>query len=93
MFNNLLHQAIRSQIMSLLIKDGELSFKVLKKSLDLSDGNLSSHIAKLEKVDYVEVRKGLIGKRVVTTVVITDEGREEFKVYIAQLQEFIRSSK
>ena len=93
MFNNLLHQAIRSQIMSLLIKDGELSFKVLKKSLDLSDGNLSSHIAKLEKVHYVEVKKGLIGKRVVTTVVITDEGREEFKVYIAQLQEFIRSSK
>ncbi len=79
--------------MSLLVKDKELSFKLMKKSLELSDGNLSSHISKLEKANYVEVKKEPIGKRMATKIVITNEGREEFKVYIAQLQEFIRSSK
>lgn len=93
MFNNTLHQGIRSQIMSLLMKDNELSFKVLKKSLELSDGNLSSHISKLEKEKYVEVKKGTIGKRIITTIMITNEGKTEFKKYILQLQTFIENSK
>ena len=57
MFDPLLHQTIRSKLVSLLISNDELPFKVLKKALEVTDGNLSSHLSKLEKEEYVQIEK------------------------------------
>ena len=78
--------------MSLLIANEELPFKALKEYLEVTDGNLSSHLAKLEKAEYVRIEKRFEGKRPKTTVYITEAGRGAFKKYIAQLKAFIEEN-
>jgi DNA-binding MarR family transcriptional regulator len=91
-FDPLLHQNIRSKLMSLLIANEELPFKALKEYLEVTDGNLSSHLSKLEKAGYVRIEKRFEGKRPRTTVHITEEGREAFKNYIDALKKFIEEN-
>lgn len=88
-FDILLHQPVRSKLMSQLINNEELPFRALKEHLDLTDGNLSSHLKKLEESNYIEINKFFEGKRPKTVVKITDNGREAFKNYIAELKKFI----
>ena len=89
MFNPTLHQPIRSNLMALLIREGELPFKAIKEELNLTDGNLASHIKKLENEELVEVEKFFEGKKPKTVLKVTDKGKEEFKEYIKQLKQFI----
>ena len=92
MFDPLLHQDVRSRLMSLLIANEELPFNALKEYLEVTDGNLSSHLTKLEKAGYVRIEKSFEGKRPKTTVHITEAGRKAFKNYIAQLKAFIEKN-
>ena len=92
MFDNVLHQTIRSKLIAVLIHNDEIPFIALKKELDLTDGNLSSHLKKLELVNYIEINKIFEGKKPKTLVKITDIGRDAFKVYIKQLEEFIKNN-
>jgi len=92
MFDPLLHQAIRSKLVSMLIANDELPFKALKESLAVTDGNLSTHLSKLEKEDYVRIEKTFEGKRPKTVVHITAVGREAFEVYIEALKTFIEEN-
>jgi DNA-binding MarR family transcriptional regulator len=88
-FDPLLHQAVRSKLISLLIANEELPFKALKEYLEVTDGNLSSHLTKLEKANYVEIEKSFEKKRPKTVVRITKKGKEAFKSYIDSLKLFI----
>jgi len=78
--------------MSLLIVNEELTFKTLKEMLEVTDGNLSSHLKKLEEKEYVRVEKSFEGKRPKTTIFITKVGREAFKKYINELKQFIEEN-
>lgn len=89
MFDPLLHQGVRSKLISLLITNSELPFKALKESLEVTDGNLSSHLSKLEEAGYIEINKLFEGRRPKTVVEITDRGREAFGDYIDELKQFI----
>ncbi|MBA1419592.1 MAG: transcriptional regulator [Epsilonproteobacteria bacterium] len=92
MFDPLLHQTVRSKLMSLLIANDELPFKALKELLEVTDGNLSSHLSKLEKEDYVFIEKTFEGKRPKTVVKIAPKGREAFDAYIEILKQFIEEN-
>jgi DNA-binding MarR family transcriptional regulator len=92
MFDPLLHQAIRSKLVSQLIANDELPFKALKESLVVTDGNLSTHLSKLEKEGYVHIEKTFEGKRPKTVVHITTVGREAFETYIEALKTFIEEN-
>lgn len=92
MFDPLLHQAIRSKLISLLITNEELPFKALKEYLKVTDGNLSSHLTKLEKAGYVKIEKSFEGKRPKTVVHISNDGRKAFTKYIAELKKFIEEN-
>jgi len=89
MFDPLLHQGIRSKLVSLLIANDALPFKALKESLGVTDGNLSSHLSKLEKEGYVSIEKSFEGKRPKTLVKIAPKGRNAFEAYIETLKQFI----
>lgn len=89
MFDPLLHQAVRSKLMALLIANDELPFKALKESLNVTDGNLSSHLNKLEKGGYIEIVKSFEGKRPKTVVHITGVGEKAFDAYIEALKKFL----
>jgi DNA-binding MarR family transcriptional regulator len=91
-FDPLLHQEVRSKLVSLLIANEELPFKALKEYLKVTDGNLSSHLNKLESAKYVKIEKSFEGKRPKTVVFITKEGREAFKKYIQELKKFIEEN-
>ncbi len=92
MFDSLLHQPIRSKLISLLIANDELPFKALKEYLKVTDGNLSTHLSKLEKVDYVRIEKMFEEKRPKTVVHITDIGKKAFKKYINDLKSFVEDN-
>jgi DNA-binding MarR family transcriptional regulator len=92
MFDPLLHQAIRSKLVSLLISNDELPFKALKETLNVTDGNLSSHLTKLEKEKYISIEKVFEGKRPKTVVKIASIGREAFEKYIEALKLFIEEN-
>ena len=92
MFDPLLHQPVRSKLLSLLISNDELPFKALKESLKVTDGNLSSHLSKLEKEEYVLIEKIFEGKRPKTIVYITSKGKKAFTQYIEALKKFIEEN-
>ena len=92
MFDPLLHQTIRSKLVSLLISNEELPFKALKVSLGVTDGNLSTHLSKLEKENYITIEKTFEGKRPKTLIRITTVGREAFEIYIEALKSFIEEN-
>ena len=92
MFDPLLHQGIRSKLVSLLINNDELPFKALKEALGVTDGNLSSHLSKLEKENYISIEKTFEGKRPKTVVKISLEGRKAFDSYIEALKQFIEEN-
>jgi len=92
MFDPLLHQGIRSKLVSLLITNDELPFKALKETLGVTDGNLSTHLSKLEKEDYVRIEKIFEGKRPKTIVHITATGKKAFEAYIEALKTFIEEN-
>lgn len=91
MFDPLLHQNIRSKLVSLLISNSQLPFKALKEALGVTDGNLSSHLSKLEEAEYIEIEKVFEGKRPKTIVKITEVGRRAFQEYIDELKNFIET--
>jgi DNA-binding MarR family transcriptional regulator len=91
-FDPLIHQPVRSKLLSLLISNDELPFKALKESLGVTDGNLSSHLSKLEKEEYVQIEKMFEGKRPKTVVHITDDGKRAFSSYIEELKRFIEEN-
>jgi len=91
-FDPILHQGIRSKLVSLLISNEELPFKALKEMLGVTDGNLSSHLAKLEKAEYIMIEKSFEGKRPKTVVKISKQGKQAFKTYIEELKKFIEEN-
>lgn len=81
----------RLGIMSILIVNDWVDFNGFKEQLDLTDGNLASHLSALEKATYVEVRKSFVGKKPNTSFRATVLGRQAFTSHLHSLEKFIRS--
>ena len=60
--------------------------------MEVTDGNLSSHLSKLEKEEYVTIEKKFEGKRPKTVIHITDKGKKAFALYIEALKAFIKEN-
>ncbi|MCB9252832.1 MAG: transcriptional regulator [Flavobacteriales bacterium] len=80
---------IRLGIMSLLMVNQRLDFNRMKESLQVTDGNLASHLNGLEREKYIEVRKSFIGKKPNTSYRATSEGVEAFKQHLNALESII----
>ena len=89
MLGPLLHQPLRIQIASFLAGAGELTFSDLKRQLEISDGNLDSHLKKLIAADYVKVRKDDSAARTKTCYALTKTGRIALQSYILALQKLL----
>ncbi len=87
--NNIIHSRIRLAIMSILTRVGDISFNDLKKVLQATDGNLSSHLSKLESIEYIEISKTLRDNKPETRYRITKKGLSAFANYIIDLENFI----
>jgi DNA-binding MarR family transcriptional regulator len=89
-FNKVFESRVRLGMMSLLVVQEQVDFGQIKDSLQLSDGNLASHMNALEKIGYVEVRKQFIGKKPNTTYAITPEGKKAFSEHLNSLEKLIK---
>lgn len=76
--------------MSALIAGQAMNFNNLKTLLDVTDGNLASHLKALEKAGYVEFEKSFIGRKTNTTYNVTKVGNEEFTIHIDALEALIK---
>lgn len=76
--------------MSILIVNDSISFNELKQLLDLTDGNLASHLNTLEQAQYLKVQKAFIGRKTNTTYLITDLGKQAFKAHLDALEKMIK---
>ena len=88
--NKAFDHRVRLGVMAVLLAAESVSFNDLKEVLDLTDGNLASHVAALEKAGYVLVSKQFIGKKPNTTYTATSEGRLAFQAHLAALEKLLR---
>ena len=91
--NKIFDSRIRMGVMSILIVNEEVSFNDLKQMLEVTDGNLASHMVNLEENGYVKVHKGFIGRKTNTTYSITRAGEKAFKDHIEALENMIKGMK
>jgi DNA-binding MarR family transcriptional regulator len=88
--NKAFDHRIRLGIMSVLLVNDWVDFSTLRDTLDVTDGNLASHIAALEKEAYIEVRKMFVGKKPQTSYRVTQLGRQAFKAHLDALEQLLK---
>jgi len=88
-----LHKAFESRvrlgIMSILSVNDSADFNTMKELLDITDGNLASHLKALEKYQYVTSNKQFIGRKPNTSYQITAMGKKKFQEHINALEKLI----
>jgi DNA-binding MarR family transcriptional regulator len=91
--DRVIHEKGRLAIMSMLAATPELSFTELRDTLDMTDGNITTHIRTLQEAGYVAVAKSFQNNRPLTTCSMTAAGRKAFAGYIALLEEILEQTK
>ena len=91
--DRVIHEKGRLAIMSMLAATPELSFSELRDTLNMTDGNVISHIRTLQEAGYVAVAKSFQHNRPLTTCSLTPAGRKEFAAYIALLEQILEQTK
>jgi DNA-binding MarR family transcriptional regulator len=89
--NKAFENRVRLGIMSILMVNDSIEFSTMKEMLDITDGNLASHIAALEKIEYVEVTKQFIGKKPNTTYSVTRIGKKAFNEHLDALEKLLKN--
>jgi DNA-binding MarR family transcriptional regulator len=87
--NKAFENRVRLGIMSVLSIQRSMDFTGLKELLDVTDGNLASHLRALEEGGYVSMEKNFINRKPNTTYTITEEGMESFRSHLKALEELI----
>lgn len=88
-FNKLLENRVRLGLISLLVVRGSADYNTLKELLDVTDGNLASHIKVLENYNMIIVSKQFIGNKPNTSYSITEKGRRIFNEHLNALEEIL----
>jgi DNA-binding MarR family transcriptional regulator len=91
--DRVIHEKGRLAIMSLLAANAELSFTEIRGTLNMTDGNLTTHIRTLQEAGYVAVTKTYQNNRPLTTCSLTDQGRNAFAEYINLLDQIVQQTK
>ena len=89
--NKIFENRYRLAVMSLLMVNETMDFNTLKNMLDLTDGNLASHISALEKQHYVEIKKDHVGNKPSTYYSATVIGRKAFAEHLDALEKLLKN--
>ena len=87
--NETIHQSTRLRIMTILVYQPEadrLAYGFIQKTLDLTGGNLTTHLRRLEEADYVVISKEFVNSKPRTWVQATPTGRRAFAEYLSNLE-------
>lgn len=91
--DRVIHEKGRLAIMSMLAATPELAFTELRDSLEMTDGNLTSHVRTLQEAGYVAVAKSFQDNRPLTTCALTANGRKAFSEYISLLEQIVQQTR
>jgi DNA-binding MarR family transcriptional regulator len=91
--NKIFDNRIRLGVMSVLMVNDEMSFNDLKQMMEVTDGNLATHLVTLEENGFIKVHKGFVGRKTNTTYSITRAGQKAFSDHIAALEQMIKGIK
>lgn len=89
----IIHSRIRLAILSILISVKDADFNYLKQTIGTTDGNLSTHLSKLEEKGYIKVAKGYKGKKPQTTCSLTARGKQAFSKYLEAMDDLLHFKK
>ena len=88
-----LHEQKRLAIVSVLAAAPSLTFTELRDTLEMTDGNLSVHLQKLEAPGYITIDKQFVGRRPQTTCLLTPKGRAAFTRYLDHLEALVQQGR
>ena len=91
--NKIFDNRVRLGVMSILMVNDEISFNDLKEVLEVTDGNLATHLQTLEEEGFLKVHKGFIGRKTNTTYSVTKAGEKSFSEHVAALEKMIKGMK
>jgi DNA-binding MarR family transcriptional regulator len=90
--NPVIHQPVRLRVMASLTaldREQQIDFTSLGKLLNLTDGNLGSHLQTLEDSGYVRIEKKFVNRKPRTNISVTQKGRFEFEEHVAALKQIL----
>ena len=91
--DRVIHEKGRMAIMSMLVAAPELSFTDMRDTLEMTDGNLTTHIRTLQQAGYVAVSKSYKKNRPLTTCALTTDGRQAFGEYVGLLEKIVEQAR
>lgn len=89
--DDIIHARIRLAIMTILLARGKTDFATLKKQTKTSDGNLSTHLRKLEDAGYIVVEKSFVDRKPFTIYWVSNDGKKAYAKYIATIERLVSS--
>ncbi|HNP19364.1 MAG TPA: transcriptional regulator [Fulvivirga sp.] len=90
--NKAFESRVRLGIMSTLLVNEYVDFNSLKDLLNVTDGNLASHLKSLEQSEYIEMKKEFINRKPNTKYYVSTKGRQAFSEHISALEELIKNN-
>ena len=91
--NKIFDNRVRLGVMSILMVNEEISFNDLKEVLEVTDGNLATHLQTLEEEGFLKVHKGFVGRKTNTTYSVTRAGEKSFSEHVAALEKMFKGIK
>jgi len=88
--DRLVHEPARLAVMALLYVVESADFIFLMNQTNLTWGNLSAHMSKLEEAGYIDIEKAFKGKRPNTTLRLTSRGRQAFHTYVQKMKQLFQ---
>ncbi|MFA0960824.1 winged helix-turn-helix domain-containing protein [Roseivirga sp. BDSF3-8] len=88
--NKAFENRIRLGVMSALLANDKVEYTEIKELLQVTDGNLASHLKALEKANYIQVHKKFVGRKPNTSYSATREGVSAFQEHINALEALIK---
>jgi DNA-binding MarR family transcriptional regulator len=87
--DDVIHSRVRLGVMAYLSSAETADFNAIKARLQVSDGNLSVHLRKLEDAGYVAVEKSFVGRKPLTRLSLTGAGRAAFLHYLEAMSKLV----
>ncbi|MFN3998967.1 winged helix-turn-helix domain-containing protein [Algoriphagus sp.] len=92
-YDKAFENVVRLRIMSVLMVNERFDFNSFKDLLEVTDGNLASHLRNLENAEYIRVEKTFLGRKPLTNYLATEAGRKAFQSHLDFLENLINQNK
>jgi len=89
--NRIIHEPARLMILTMLNAVDSADFLYLLRVTGLTKGNLSAHLSRLEEASYIQIEKTFQGKIPLTVCRLTQQGRQAYRAYLADMKEVVES--